>query len=73
MQSVDSFGHKISLRYRGEEETKTCLGGFLTILTKTLVLFYLVERITQFYDKSNQTETFNRVNVDSLQMKPQNF
>ena len=70
LQSLDIYGHSISVLYKGEDSYKTRLGGLVTLVTYILGLINFYNLAVQFIDKSAQKEVTRTVTVDTLDMEP---
>ena len=66
----DIYGHAIGLHYKGADSYRTRVGAIVTIITYAFALFYLVQRITEFNDKSTQVENVNTVMTDMFDDPP---
>ena len=53
LNNIDIYGHAIGVHYRGSQKYTTRLGGFLTLVTLTLICINTVGLFTQFVDHSN--------------------
>ena len=53
LNNIDIYGHAIGVHYRGSGTYTTRLGGFLTLVTLTLICINGVGLFTQFIDHSN--------------------
>ena len=71
MKNQDIYGRAIGVHYDGKDTLKTRLGGFVTIVTKVLVLVSTINIITQFVDKSAQKEGSSFKKEDTLDMELQ--
>ena len=70
LRSLDIFGHKVGVKYRGEEAFKTRLGALLTVGTFVLIMINAQNLLVQFSDHSAQTEVINPTKVDSNKEEP---
>ena len=68
LRSLDIYGHKVGVNYRGEDAFKTKLGGLLSLATYTFAIINLVNLLTAFFDHSEQKETYSRIKVDTLEV-----
>ena len=66
LRSLDIFGHKVGVKYRGEEAFKTRLGALLTVGTFVLIMINAQNLLVQFSDHSAQTEVINPIKVSRL-------
>ena len=66
----DIYGHAIGLHYKGADSYRTRVGAIVTIITYAFALIYLVQRITEFNDKSTQVENVNTVMIDMFDDQP---
>lgn len=57
IRSLDKFGYPIGVTYRGSGEVQTRLGGLLSVVMYSMLLFFLVGKVTEFFDKSTQQES----------------
>lgn len=53
LSKIDIYGHAIGVHYRGSGKYTTRLGGFLTLVTFTLICINSLELFTKFADHSN--------------------
>ena len=66
----DIYGHAFGLHYKGTDSYRTRVGAIVTIITYAFALIYLVQRITEFNDKSTQVENVNTVMIDMFDDPP---
>ena len=52
----DIYGHQVQMNYRGDGMFKTNVGGLLSLATVVLVIINTAGLVTQFVDRSEQTE-----------------
>ena len=48
----DVFGHAIGLHYKGQDSYKTRVGALITLLSYSLIIFYLVGKFSDYLDHS---------------------
>ena len=53
MKDADFYGTKFSLKYRAKDSFQTNFGGFLSIVTYLLVLYYSAIQVKQLVLKQN--------------------
>ena len=61
IRARDVFGHPIGLNYKSSGSFQTLLGGIVTIACLGLIIANTVAILTNFIDRSTQTETIRRV------------
>ena len=71
LKSLDIFGHKIGVSYRGEDAFKTRLGALLTVGTFVLIMINSQNLLKQFNNHSAQTEVTNPIKVDTNKLEPE--
>ena len=49
IKKQDVHGHPIMVNYLGSDSYKTRLGGFLSIVTQVLLLFYFVQQTIDLF------------------------
>ena len=53
VSSFDIYGHPINVNLDGSDVFKTKLGACVSLMTYALIVFNLVNLVTQFINKSN--------------------
>lgn len=49
---IDVFGYPISLTYKKESTFKSSIGGFMTILSRVVILLYFGLQINDIYENT---------------------
>ena len=62
--SLDRYGHKVEMHYKGKPEYRTLLGSLVTIATYTLVLINALSIAGDYVTNNNQTEIYRKLNVN---------
>ena len=73
LKNLDVYGHKVGVRYRGNETYTTILGGLCSILTLVLVVINTANLISDFTQKTAQTDFYQRLKVVTEGMEPFNL
>ena len=58
LSKIDIYGHPFKLNYKGHVSHHTYFGAFCSMLTLFLVLFNLIILVSQYRDKSAQSDSF---------------
>ena len=58
----DMFGHRIQLKFKGQDSHKTLLGGLLSIVVRISLLLFLISRI-QLLLGDNSPKLSSRTNT----------
>ena len=59
LRTLDSFGHPISLNYKGGERHLTVFGGILSLFKFGFVLFYSVSKVQNFVLRDDPSTSKN--------------
>lgn len=51
LKNLDGFGEKVSLNFRGRETYQTKLGGTFTLTIITLMVYFILGRLTKFFNR----------------------
>ena len=60
----DIYGHQINVNCEGEDKHKTGFGAVLTLATYVLIMINLVNKLTEFGDRSTQDEITRPLKFD---------
>ena len=55
MLSFDTFGHAITVNYKGQDKHRTCPGAFISIGIQVMVLIYLIMQTVDLIEMSEPT------------------
>ena len=71
LSSIDYYGGKVELKFKGKTKVQSAFGGFVTLMGVITMLFFLVIRIQNMYNL--QTEKQGLVSSGNVVFQPSNF
>ncbi|CAI2386634.1 unnamed protein product [Moneuplotes crassus] len=66
LKSFDMYPHTVSFTFKGQEEFKTMMGGFISFVIKVVILYYTYVMVRLMLERKNTQKNVNSVVKDIL-------
>ncbi|CAI2386664.1 unnamed protein product [Moneuplotes crassus] len=66
LKSFDMYPHTVSFTFKGQEEFKTMIGGFISFVIKVVILYYAYVMVRLMLERKNTQKSVNSVVKDIL-------